>query len=146
MDAWQIWLILALAFFLLEIFTSGIAVICFSFGSLAAAVVAAFGGTVVWQVILFAIVSLLSFVFIRPILVKLFYKSGKNEIKTNAEAIIGRVGFVTEIVDNKNNTGRVKVDGDDWKAVSKDDSVIQVGEQVKIIKLDSIIVTVARIN
>ena len=118
MDAWSIWLIVAFAFFLLEIFTNGIAVICFSFGALAAALVAGLGGNITWQVIVFAVVSLLSLIFIRPILVKLFYKGGKDEVKTNADAIIGRVGIVTEEINNDKNTGRVKVDGDYWKAVS----------------------------
>ena len=145
MDAWSIWLIVAFAFFLLEIFTNGIAVICFSFGALAAALVAGLGGNVTWQVIIFAAVSLLSLVFIRPILVKLFYKGGKNEVKTNADALIGRIGIVTEEIDNDKNTGRVRVDGDYWKAVSSTSEVISQDSKVKILKLDSIIVTVEKV-
>lgn len=144
MDAWSIWLIVAFAFFLLEIFTTGIAVICFSFGALAAALTAGLDGSVTWQVIVFAIVSLLSLIFIRPILVKLFYKSGKNEVKTNADALIGRVGIVTEEIDNEKNTGRVRIDGDYWKAVSSTGEVLPENTKVKILKLDSIIVTVEK--
>ena len=144
MDAWSIWLIVAFAFFLLEIFTNGIAVICFSFGALAAALVAGLGGNITWQVIVFAVVSLLSLIFIRPILVKLFYKGGKDEVKTNADAIIGRVGIVTEEINNDKNTGRVKVDGDYWKAVSSNGEILPENTKVKILKLDIIIVTVEK--
>ncbi len=145
MSAWHIWLIVALIFIVLEIFTNGIAVICFSFGALAGSIVAALGGNITWQVIFFALVTILSFIFIRPLLVKLFYKNGKHEVKTNADALIGRIGIVSEEINNGQNTGRVAVDGDDWKAVSENDEVIDKGTKVKITKLDSIIVTVKKV-
>ncbi len=146
MSMWHIWLIAALMFFIIEIFTAGIAVICFSFGSIGAVVSAACGANFTCQVLIFAIVSLLSFIFLRPLIIKLFGKKGKAEVKTNAEAIIGRTGIVSERICDKENTGRVKVDGDDWKAVSDDLSTIEAGQKVRIVKLDSIIVTVQRIN
>ncbi|MBR3302683.1 MAG: NfeD family protein [Bacteroidales bacterium] len=144
MELWQIWLIVALLFFVIEILTTGVAVICFSFGALASMIVALCGGNLTFQVIIFAFVSLLSLIFLRPMLVKLFYKKGKKEIKTNVDALIGRIGVVSETIDFAKNQGRVAVDGDDWKAVSQDDSVIEKGEKVEIVKIESIIVTVKR--
>ncbi len=144
MELWQIWLIVALLFFVIEILTTGVAVICFSFGALASMIVALCGGNITLQVILFAVVSLLSLIFLRPVLVKLFYKKGKKEVKTNVDALIGRIGVVSETIDFAKNQGRVAVDGDDWKAVSQDDSVIEKGEKVEIVKIESIIVTVKR--
>lgn len=146
MSMWHIWLIAALLFFIIEIFTAGIAVICFSFGSLGAMVAAACGLGFTWQVAVFAVITLLSFIFLRPLIIRLFNKNGKGEVKTNAEAIIGRVGIVSERISDEENTGRVKIDGDDWKAVSNDKSTIEVGQKVRIVKLDSIIVTVQKIG
>lgn len=146
MAIWQIWLIAALVFFIIEIFTSGIAVICFSAGALASAVAALCGASFTWQVIFFAIFTILAFIFLRPLIIKLFMKNGKSVVKTNAEAIIGRQGIVSERICDADNTGRVKIDGDDWKAVSKDRTTIEVGEKVRVLKLDSIIVTVQKIN
>ena len=111
---WHVWLIVALVFFILEIFTTGIAVICFSFGAVGSCIAALCGANLTWQVIVFAIVTLVSFIFIRPMLIKLFYKKGKNEVKTNMEALIGRKGIVSEAIDPVTGSGRVKVDGDDW--------------------------------
>lgn len=145
MAMWQIWLIVALAFFILELFTTGIAVICFSFGAIAACIAAPLGANFYWQVIVFALVTLLSFIFIRPLLIKLFYKKGKEEVKTNADALIGRKGIVSEAIDPATGAGRVKVDGDDWKAVSENDQPIELGARVEILKLDSVIVTVRKI-
>lgn len=144
MELWHVWLIVALAFFILEIFTTGVAVICFSFGAVGSCVAALCGANLTWQVIIFAIVTLLSFIFIRPMLIKLFYKKGKDDVKTNADALIGRRGIVSEAIDPATGAGRVKVDGDDWKAVSADDQPIELGARVKILKLDSVIVTVKK--
>ena len=142
---WQIWLIVALVFLILEIFTTGIAVICFSFGAIGSIVASLCGANLTWQVIVFALVTLLSFIFIRPLLIKLFYKKGKDDVKTNADALIGRKGIVSEAIDPATGAGRVKVDGDDWKAVSVDDQPIELGARVEILKLDSVIVTVKKI-
>lgn len=103
------------------------------------------GGNLTWQVVFFALVTLLAFVFLRPLLLKFFYKK-KDEVKTNVDALIGRRGFVSEPIDPATGGGRVKVDGDDWKAVSVDNSPIEKGAQVEILKLDSVIVTVKRVN
>ena len=79
MAMWHVWLIVALVFFILEIFTTGIAVICFSFGAIGSCIAALLGANLTWQVIVFAIVTLLSFIFIRPMLIKLFYKKGVTD-------------------------------------------------------------------
>ena len=41
-------------------------------------------------------------------------------------------------------SGYVKIDGDVWKAVSTDLETIQRGERVRVVKMDSIILTVER--
>ena len=71
-----------------------------------------------------------------------FLDKKSKDVKTNAEALIGRKGIVSERIDAAQHTGRVAVDGDDWKAVSADGSVIEKGVEVEILKLDSIILTV----
>lgn len=142
MAVWQIWAIIALAFVILEIFTTGFAVMCFSFGGVAAAIAAACDATLAWQIVWFCIFSALAFVTIRPLVMKTFFK---KEVKTNADALAGRQGRVTEEIDNEKGTGRVAVDGDDWKAVSQDGEIIAKGDRVEIIKLDSVIVTVKKV-
>ncbi|MDR2936915.1 MAG: NfeD family protein, partial [Rikenellaceae bacterium] len=62
---------------------------------------------------------------------------------TNADALIGRVGRVSHAVDNAAGIGRVTIDGDDWRAVSSDDTVvIPVGQPVEVVHRDSIVLTV----
>lgn len=141
MEVYQIWLIAALALVILEILTAGFGVICFAIGAAFSALAAGLGLGITWQIVIFAIVSLLTFVFLRPVVIRFLDKKSKD-VKTNADALVGRKGVVSERIDAVQHTGRVAIDGDDWKAVSEDGKVVEKGAQVEIVKLDSIIVTV----
>ena len=141
MVMYQIWIIIAVILVIVEIVTAGFGSICFAIGAASSALVAIFGGNFTWQILVFAVVSLLTFFFLRPVVMRFLVKKS-DDVKTNAEALIGRQGIVSERIDEKQHTGRVAVDGDDWKAVSADGTVIEKGAEVKIVKMDSIIVTV----
>lgn len=141
MAVWHIWAIVALLFLIIEIFTTGFAVACFSFGALASAVCAACDLSLTWQILAFAVISGIAFVTVRPLIIKFFFKP-ENEVVTNADAIIGRDARVSEKIDPASGSGRVAIDGDDWKAVSEDGSLIEVGTIVEIVSRDSIVLTV----
>ena len=68
-----------------------------------------------------------------------------NERLSNVDALIGRVGVVIEDIKGESN-GYVKIDGDEWRAVSCDSSDILNGERVRVVKMDSLVVTVERLN
>ena len=141
MEAYLIWLIVAIALVIFEICSATFGAICFAIGAGFSALAVGLGAGVTWQIVIFAIVSLLTFIFLRPFMLKFMDRKSK-EVKTNAEAIIGRRGIVSERIDAEQHTGRVAIDGDDWKAVSEDGSIIEKGVSVEIVKMDSIIVTV----
>ena len=145
MEVWHIWAIVALVFIILEIFTTGFAVMCFSFGGVAAAIAAACDATLIWQTVWFCIFTAIAFVTVRPLVLKTFFKNEKSTVKTNVDALVGRQGRVTEKIDPATGTGRVAIDGDDWKAVSEEDCVFEKGEKVEITKVESVIVTVKKI-
>ncbi len=141
MEIYQYWLIAAIILVIIEICTASFGSICFAVGAGFGALVAALGGGVTWQIIAFAVVSMLTFIFLRPIVIRFLEKRSK-EVKTNADALVGRKGIVSERIDAIQHTGRVAIDGDDWRAVSQDGSVIEKGTSVEILKIDSIILTV----
>ena len=145
MDTYLYWLIAAIVLVIVEICTAGFGSICFAIGAGFAALAAGLHANLTWQIIVFVIVSLLTFIFLRPVVVR-FLEKKSTDVKTNAEAIIGRKAVVSERIDAAAHTGRVAVDGDDWKAVSEDGTVIEKGADVEILKLDSIIVTVKKCN
>lgn len=145
MEIWQIWILVALVFVIVEFFTSGFAVACFSVGALASAVVALCGGSLLWQIAFFAMLSLLALIFVRPLVVKVFLKKGKG-VQTNADALVGKICQVSETVDPVEGKGRVTIDGDSWKAVSADGGVIEKGSRVEVVSVNSIILTVKSIE
>ena len=145
MTIWQIWLLIAALFVVIEIFTSGFAVACFSVGCVFGAILAACELSLTWQVVAFAVGTFLAFVFIRPIVMKyLDKKTNDNGVKTNMDSIIGKTAMVTEKIE-ENGFGRVKIDGDDWKAQTSDGSAVEVGTKVKIEAFESIILTVKKL-
>ncbi len=144
MDAWHIWVIIALVFVIIEMFTAGFAVMCISFGCLFGAVASLWDIDIKWQILAFAVGTALAFVTVRPLVYKFFYKK-EREVKTNADAVVGRNAIVTERIEGELHPGRVKIDGDDWKAIALDNETIEVGEAVVVKAINSVILTVKKL-
>ena len=143
MEPWHIWIIVALIFFIMEIFTPGFAVACRSNGAIGSSISSACGLELKFQILVFAIATLLAFVLVRPVVLKLFHNKSK-EVLTNVDALVGKMAIVSEEIKPVVG-GRVKVDGDDWKAVTADGSPVEAGKVVRILKVDSVILTVETI-
>lgn len=142
MEPYHYWLITSAFLILLELVTAGFGVICFAIGTLWAALLAYFSLGLEYQITAFIVGSILALLFVRPFALKWLNKDKKDQIKTNADAIIGRKAVVTETIDHAAGTGRVRIDGDDWKAVSATDIVIKKGEEVIVVARNSVVLTV----
>ena len=81
------------------------------------------GANLLVQSILFVTVSVVLLAVTRPLAVEFF---NKGRTKTNAESLIGKTAVVQQEIDNLKAAGMVTVDGQEWSARSKDDSVIPV--------------------
>lgn len=140
---WHWWMYIAVLFFIIEVFTPGFIVACLGLGSLVAGITAYMGYNIDAQFISFSVSTLISLFLIRPLL----YKKGEKQdkIKTNTEALIGRVGSVSETIVNSSKSGRVLIDGDQWKALSHNNQIIELNAQVEVISIDSTIITVKKI-
>ena len=123
---------------ILELSSGDFFIICFSIGAVFAIIAAVLGLNVYWQLFIFAIFSLLSIFFVRPVALRWLHKNEPNRV-SNADALIGRTGKVTEAI-HVNEPGYVQIDGDLWKAVS--DDTIEEGATVRVINRESTIVTV----
>lgn len=143
MEEWQVWVLLGVIMFILEIFTPAFVAAClgigFVFGGLASGIQLGFS----LQLVFFSVGTAASFFFVRPFILKVGYK-GVEKVKTNADRLIGKIGLVTETIDASKETGYVRIDGDHWKAVSANNEIIEVGSRVEISERDSIIVTVIK--
>ena len=89
-----IWLALVIVLIVIEIFTVGLTTIWFAGGALAAIVINLLGLGMVWQIIVFLVVSGVLLFFTRPWALKYI---NSNRVKTNYEGVIGKVIRITEI-------------------------------------------------
>lgn len=140
-EVWHIWTIIGIIFFILEIFIPSFVVFNFGIGGLFAALAAAIGLNIEWQVLTFSVFTLTSFFLVRPSLKKWAYKRS-HDVKTNNEAFINKVGVVVETIDQLKNSGRIKIDGDVWMARSIDGKAIETDVIVRVVHIDSIVLEV----
>ena len=91
---------------------------------------------IIWQVLVFLLVSAAGIVFAKLFLPKIA-PSGK--VKTNIDAIIGERCIVTEKIDNYAGCGQVKVKGQIWSArgVGEND-IFEVGDVLHVVAIEGV--------
>lgn len=130
------WLVLLIVLLGIEIVTVGLTTIWFAGGCLFALGTYALGLDLVWQIIVFLIVSLILLIFTRPLAVKYI---NTNKLKTNYEGIIGKVVRLNEDVDNISGTGSATVNGVEWTVRTQNDKdIIKKGTIVKITDINGV--------
>ena len=140
---WQTWAVVAVICLILELMNGDFFIMCFAIGGVCAAIASVFTDSLIVQILIFVVFALLSLVFVRPKALKYLHK-GEDSRLSNADALIGREGKVSEDIP-ADGYGRVLIDGDDWKACSTDNGNITKGTKVRVVKMESIIITVEKI-
>lgn len=131
MTTWYVWLILFLVFLGLEIMTTGVFFfLCFSTGALFAMLFSLLGANFQTELIIFCIVSLASILLIRPLFKRYI---AKQKTETNVDSLIGAKAIVIDEI-KVNGMGKVKIEGEVWLAISKED--IAKGETVIVEAVD----------
>ena len=138
-----VWLIILALCLGVEIATLGLVTIWFAGGALVTFFVAMVTDSLLIQVIVFLAVSLLLLFFTRPI-AKKYYNNKRT--KTNVDSLIGEQCKVTETIDNFNEAGTVLLNGLEWTARSKDETVIETGARVKVTAVDGVKVIVKQVT
>lgn len=127
------WLIAFVLFAAVEFATSmALISIWFAAGSLVALVLSAFDVPLWIQLLVFILVSAILLICTRPIA----KKHAKNNIDTNIKIIIGKTAKVIEDIDNLKATGRVRLDGVDWTAISDTGEIIEKNSHVTVTKIE----------
>jgi len=134
---WVIWLVIAIIMFVIEVVTTGLATLWFALGAIVAMVMDLCGAPLPAQIIVMAVVSVVSFVlcmiWIRP---KLESLRKKNIQHTNADRLIGREGVVIVPLNGMEGKGQVKIDGQVWSA--KADTDIAEGIRVTVKSIEGV--------
>ena len=141
---WQVWAVVAVICLILEMTAGDFFIICFSIGAVFAAITALVGGNIYWQLLLFAVFTLICLFWVRPFAQRYLHKGEDNRV-SNADALMGRQGRVVESV-KADGFGRVQIDGDIWKAVTNEPQDIVAGKNVRVVGRESTIITVETLN
>ena len=140
-NMWQVWAVVAVLGLILELSSGDFFIICFAIGACGAAVVSPFSGIYV-QLAVFAMVTALSIFQVRPFALRYLHR-GETERKSNADALIGQSGMVSEAI-APGGYGRVAICGDVWKAKAVTPEAIPAGTRVRVVGRESTIITVER--
>lgn len=139
-----LWIVLGVVLVVAELFTTTLFLVMIAAGAFAAAAAAALGVPVAGQALVFAVVSALTVVAVRPIIQRhrrSAVESGDEPF--GVEAIEGSTAVVLEQVDA--SRGLVKVDGELWSARAYDGTEVYApGERVRVIEVRGATVLVWR--
>ena len=112
-----LWTIVFFGCLIIELSSGDFYFVCFALGAIASLIAAACDVPLLYQLLVWAVASVICLVFVRPSLVKRLHN--RKERKSNADALIGRTGTVTETIP-ANGHGYVQIDGDVWRSISAD--------------------------
>lgn len=133
LQIWWIWMILAVILIVGEIFTAGFFIIWFGIGAAAAGVCAMFGFGTGWQWSVFIIVSGILLAVSRKFADR-FTKEQPPGIGANR--LMSKTATVIQEINNSENSGRVRLEKEEWRAESENDEVIPKNQKVKIIRVE----------
>ncbi len=137
MHLWELLAVLGIGFLILEMFTPSMFFLNFALASFICAVVSVYEKNPYILVGVFFVFSFLSFLFLRPILVKRFCKSKETGLQSK---YIGMVARAEE--DISEFGGVISIYGERWEARSENKTVIPKGSEVRIVRNESIIMYV----
>lgn len=130
-----IWIVMLIIFLVMEAATVQLVSAWFALGALCALIANLCGVGLIWQFVLFLLVSAICLIATRPFVKKL---TAAKIQKTNADRCIGAEAVVLEEIDNLQSTGQVKCGGNTWTARSADGSVIPQGAVVTVERMEGV--------
>jgi len=139
MQIWQLLGIIGIIFLIMEIFIPSMFFLNFAFAGFICALISVFYKSFSGLVVLFFIFSFVSFLFLRPLLIKKFNKDNETGMQSK---YIGQI--VKTDTDISDSSGVISIYGERWEARSESGEFIPKGSSVKIIRNESIIMYVSK--
>ena len=136
------WFIVAIIFGVGELMTTSLTLIWFSIGALISMVLSIFIESILMQVIIFAVISISLLV----IATKYLVDRDKNvKYNTNLQGIISQKAIVIKDIEPY-ETGIVKLNGEEWTAISKDEVKIEKGKIVEVVEIEGVKLIVREVS
>jgi membrane protein implicated in regulation of membrane protease activity len=130
---WVVWILVAAALAVGEVFTLAFLLGLLALAAVAAGVAAALGASVLVQLVVFIAVSIASLALVRPV-AKAHLRTPAR-LRTGTAALVGDRAVVLERVDDVG--GRVRIGGEEWSARAfLDGQVIEPGTRVEVAEIE----------
>lgn len=115
----------------------GFFVFWFGVGALITMVTSLFcPNNILLQAIVFLVSSVILLFLTKPLVDRFTRKD--NNTQTNAYSIIGKKGIVIQDINNTLGVGQIKIANEVWSAKTEDDTVIEKGAEVNIVRIDGV--------
>ena len=140
MAGWVVWLLVAVALAVGEIFTLGFFLGPVALAAALAAVAAGLGLGFEAQLAVFVVASLASLVLVRPVARR--HLRTPARLRTGAAALVGEAAVVLERIDR--GGGSVRLRGEVWSARALDaERVLEPDTEVQVVEIDGATAVVA---
>ncbi len=127
-----VWLVLAALSGIGEMMSGTLFLLPIVAGAIVAAVLAALGLEMVWVLVVFAVISVSSLVWLRRLAVH--SDPEPSPVRAGASRYVDAIGLVTADISTL-GAGRVRVETESWRALSVADEPIRAGSQVYVIEV-----------
>ncbi len=136
------WLIIAVIFGIAELMTTSLTLVWFSIGALVMSFLAIFIESILLQIIIFGVISVILLVIATKYLVD---RDKDVKYSTNLQGIISKNALVIEDIEAY-STGLVKINGEQWTAISKNEVKIEKNKIVKIVAIEGVKLIVEEVH
>lgn len=136
-----LWFAIILIAAFIEINTMDLTSVWFSIGALISFILAIIGFDIIYQVIVFIVVSVLLLLSVKPI-AKNYFRT--NLVNTNADRLIGKIATCTKEI-KPGERGEVKIDGQYWTAITSGDDSVLVDEKVEVLAIEGVKLIVVKL-
>ena len=113
---WLLWVLVAALFIGLEVLSGAFFAIFLGFGCLGAAVIAVLGLDPWIQIVVFAGVSVLGTVVLRPAMVRRFQRNSEPITPPGAAGLVGQQAVTVDEVGDEHHSGHAMLGGEKWLA------------------------------
>lgn len=130
-----IWIGFAIIMAVCEAATTQLVSIWFVLGAICAAITTVFTPSILIQLAVFLVVTLISMLVTRPLVKNL---RNKNAVQTtNSDSLIGKIGVTLTDISDAQSVGQVKISGKEWSARS-DFAPILKNTKVKVLAIEGV--------
>ena len=132
---WHVWMMIGIGCIIIEIFDPAFFFVSLGIGAILTGLFSMLplvGDSIPLQIMLFAIFSFVSFLFMRKLGKKVLKNPGSE---TNVFALKGKTGTITKEIPSEGK-GYVKMGGEEWPAIEEQQLAVELGAKVEVVGID----------